>query len=59
MASSMDIDSRLIWLQEQSALNAMPLSALQAIAPVMQLQTLAAEQTLAAQNTEPVGLYLL
>jgi transcriptional regulator with AAA-type ATPase domain/NAD-dependent dihydropyrimidine dehydrogenase PreA subunit len=59
MASSLDIDSRLTWLQEQSALNGMPLSVLQAIAPVMQLQNLSAEQTLAAQNTEPVGLYLL
>jgi transcriptional regulator with AAA-type ATPase domain/NAD-dependent dihydropyrimidine dehydrogenase PreA subunit len=58
MASSMDLDSRLTWLQ-QSALSDMPPAALQAIAPVMQLQTWPAQHTLATENTEPVGLYLL
>jgi transcriptional regulator with AAA-type ATPase domain/NAD-dependent dihydropyrimidine dehydrogenase PreA subunit len=55
----MDFDSRLIWLQERTALSHMPLSALQAIAQVMQPQTLLAQHPLAAESTDPVGLYLL
>ncbi len=55
----MDVDSRLIWLQERTALSNIPPSPLQAIAQTMQPQTLPAQHVLAAENTSPAGLYLL
>jgi transcriptional regulator with AAA-type ATPase domain/NAD-dependent dihydropyrimidine dehydrogenase PreA subunit len=55
----MDLNQRVIWLQERTALSILSEEMLRAIAAVMQPQTLPSQQTLLAENTLPTGLYLL
>lgn len=55
----MDLNQRVIWLQERTALSLLPEEILWAIAGVMQPQILLAQQTLIAENAMPAGLYIL
>lgn len=55
----MEMSNRVIWLQERSALGILSLPVLEAIAPLLQSQSIPAGQPLAAEHTTPPGLYLL